>query len=190
MPETPGILSEDRRKLLLDLKESEVKSIAEKDRLAFAATYKAAITHQQALIRIDNEYLEARKALGDKATKEQLDNLEQERLMKIQKENESNLGIKAGWVNLFANFDKLSRASIIKRLQDVKKLYQEAKGKPVDQGGISEGEADEKIGQIDSAITALDGNASFKSVGDKLKKFFKTLHDGGLGTEAAQGALR
>jgi TP901 family phage tail tape measure protein len=190
VPSDPGALTEDRRKELLARKDAVLSEMKQKDDEAFADAYNQALTHAQALIRIDNEYLQARKALGKNASKEEIDILDRLRLDKIASENKTNLNIKTGWEHLFDNFDKMSRKSILKRLNDAKKLIEAAKGKPVDQGGISDQEADVQLNTLNDIINKLDASASFKSVGAKFKAFFEIIKNGGAGTEEAQGALR
>jgi TP901 family phage tail tape measure protein len=188
---------QQRLKLLDEQITIETALKEKKDAEAYAAAYNAAMTHAQALIKIDSEYLAARNALqidaeknGKAVGQEEIDNLERIRQQKIQSENETNLNIATGWEHLFDNFDKMSRASILKRLRDAKKVVEAAAGKPTDQGGISQEDADGKINQLNSAIAAIDGTSSFASVGEKLKKLFKIIKEGGTGTEEAKGALR
>jgi len=169
-------------------KETALKE--KRDSEAYAAAFNAALTHAQALIKIDTDYLEARKALGEGATKEQIDNLDRIREAKIKSENETNLDIITGWDHLFDNFDKMSRKAILKRLNDAKKLVDGARNKPIDQGGISQEDADGKLNTLNNAIASLDSTSSFKSVGEKLKKLFKIIKDGAGSSEEAKGALR
>jgi tape measure domain-containing protein len=163
---------------------SEILANKKKDDEIYANAYQAAMTNSQALIAIDREYQQQVKALGAGATEEQINNLKRQRDARIRNENEANAYAKGGYDDLMINYDVMTRGAVIKRLQAIKAGYQEE----YKAGKINAEQLANLTSSIDSQISKLNGNNSFKRISTAITNYTNKVKLLGKETEGAKDA--
>lgn len=161
----------EAQKQELDIATKEIQSFAAKrktiDDGIYDNAYQAALTNTQKLASIDEDYQRKKKALGDKATTEQLDNLTREKEDKIRAANEANADQKSGYATLLQNLDGMSRGKVIDELNREKDYWT----KQYTDKLITAKKYTDEIAQLNGQIDSLTGNNIFNKIGESIKRY-------------------
>lgn len=149
------------------LEASRVYYEKEKDQAnqAFIEAYEATKDHNQRLLDIDEEYYKRVSALGESATMEQLDILDQSRKERISEEVSANLKIVTNWENTFAKMAMMSKKGVNKYLEDLRTKVEIERRT----GKITADEYRTLMGEIDEA--QAKNTTSFGRVAAAFKKY-------------------
>lgn len=168
------------------LEASRIYYEKEKDQAnqAFIEAYEATKDHNQRLLDIDDEYYRRVAALGESATMEQLDILDQSRKERVSEEVSANLKIQTSWEETFAKMSMMSKSSVKKYLEDLQaKVDAELKA-----GKITTDEHGKLTEKIDDAST---GNVtSFGRVRDSFRKYRDLVKSGVATTDELTAAFK
>jgi tape measure domain-containing protein len=171
---------------LLDERIAEQEALKkQRERESFADAYQAAMTQSQALQRVEADYQRQVKALGDKATKEQIQNLDRQKAARIRQINEENAYAKGGFEDLMMEYDALTRESILKRLNAIKATY-DAEYKA---GKLNIEELKALKRPIDEQINYLNGDNIFKKIAKSVKDYREEVDRTGKDSEGAKRKL-
>lgn len=163
------------------------KAIAEQkklDQARYTTALLAAQTYGDKIQLINETYERNRAALGTKATADQLNNLKRQRDEAIRSANEENAVAKSGYSNLMMQYDELTRGAIIKRLEAIKRGYQDE----YKLGKINAEQLKSLVENINSEIGKLTGNNSFNKISQSIKEYRRQVELMGKDSEAATEA--
>jgi hypothetical protein len=138
--------------LTKDLKaQSDIKQAQQDKDLAEAL--KAAKSHAEKLVEIDEDYEKNVKALGENASDEQIAILKKDRDAQKSSVNEEYAYAQSGYADLMENLLDMTKKAAIERLREMKKGYLTGDlGKD-----LTPAQKGKAVNQIDSQIDSLDG---------------------------------
>jgi hypothetical protein len=173
---------QQREELLKKASEANAAELAKIAKDQYREAYQSALTNAQALLGIEEDYQRKVKALGDGATKEQLENLKRQRDARVESENEANAYAKGGFEQLMQHYDELTRGQILKRLEAIKAGYQqEYKDGKINAEGLAK-----LLGDIDAQTAKLNGSNVFKRISQAIKDYRDQVKLTGKDSEAAK----
>ncbi len=140
----------------------------------------------QKLAALEEGYNDKKAALGDKATADQLANLDSEYKEKVRMQNQANSFAQSGYAELMANYDNLTRGEIQKRLEAINAGYD----KEYELGILTA----EQLANLKSPVTGqmdkLAGDGSFNKIGGLISDWRKAVDKFGTGSEGAGKAFK
>lgn len=153
---------------LLDKQIEEEKALRKKaDNEIYANAIIAVQTNVQKLQAIEADYQQKRKALGDKATSDQLAQLVYQRGEAIKSTNAENAYRLSGTQQLLENIDAMTRQKAIEGLNKAIAVYRDQ----YRQGYITAKEYYDKVGELEGNIDSLNRNNIFKTIENAIKRY-------------------
>lgn len=159
----------------------EVEAKKKRDRDVYANALQAAQTYTDRIRAIDFQYNEYRKALGDNASKDQLDRLKNDRDAAIRNANEENAVAKSGYADLMMQYDELTRGAIIKKLNIIKEGYRQE----YREGKLNSEQLKSLVDNVNEQIGRLTGNNSFNKISASIKEYKAQVKELGKDSEGA-----
>lgn len=173
---------QERKKFLDEQIKLEMSRRREVENQNFADAFEAAKSHSQKLLDIEIEYRRRVAALGENATAEQIVLLAQQRDAKIQSVNAEALQAETKWAEMFGSFEAMSKESVRKYLDEVRKRVNEERTL----NKITQTEYLQLISEIDTALKNLTNNNSFAAVSGSIKKWRTDVEQFGKGSAQAK----
>lgn len=164
---------EERLKKLVEIQSQYGETIQQIQDQIYQRAIEASRTSAQQIERIEKEYRENIKALGENASKEELDRLKRERDQKVSAETSANLEITTGWNAMYRVLDRLGKQAVREYIRKVQERV-EAERKA---GTLTQEEYLEWQNKLLEANDRLATRDPFSALSSSIKKYIKLLKD-------------
>lgn len=174
---------------LRDLINKTLLPKANKDQVAiqkklYDDAFQTALTHAQKLTLIDEEYNRRKLALGKNATKDQLNNLVNERDAKRRSVNEEKAYAISGYAELMENMLGMTKQAVLERLAIIKAGYEQDKTlTPAQKANLT--------GMVDNKVAEVKGSDNpFSKAITSIREYRKAVGEGKKDTLEGEAASK
>ncbi|MFD2961020.1 MULTISPECIES: tape measure protein [Olivibacter] len=179
-------VEEERLKKFVDLQEDFGRLQEQREQERYARAYDAAKTYGQRIEEIERQYQENITALGDSASKEQLNQLKRNRDEQISQETSAAIRLETSWEDTFMNMFRMGQKATRQWLKQARDRIEVAKL----EGKITAQEYSRIVNEIEDKTHELNLQNPFKGIGDSLDNYRKKVKQFGKGSDESKLAFK